>query len=156
MIQKADLNSPRERVNLHMPNTIVHFEIPADDAERLSRFYSDAFGWKFEKAKMPGPEYWLISTGLRGKSVGGGMYKKADMPGARPVNYVGIDNIDSAIERFKRAGGTVVIGKQEVPGTGWSLIGTDPEGNPIALWQAMKPARRAPRSQRSRKAKRRR
>jgi uncharacterized protein len=43
--------------------TIVHFEIPADDAERLSEFYGRVFGWKFEKAPIPGMDYWMISTG---------------------------------------------------------------------------------------------
>jgi len=42
-------------------HTIVHFEIPANDLEKLKKFYSDLFGWKFEK--FPGPaEYWSIIT----------------------------------------------------------------------------------------------
>ena len=42
-------------------HTIVHFEIPADDVERLRRFYSNLFGWKIEKT--PGPvDYWMIET----------------------------------------------------------------------------------------------
>jgi uncharacterized protein len=130
--------------------TIVHFEIPANEVERLSTFYKTVFGWKFEKAKMPGFDYWLISTGPRGKSVGGGMYKKmGSNEGAR--NFIGVEEIDSAIETFKKAGGTEVMGKQEVPGQGWSFIGADPEGNVIALWEQMKPARRAGRRRKSKK-----
>jgi predicted enzyme related to lactoylglutathione lyase len=117
--------------------TIVHFEIPANDVEKLRDFYSKCFGWKFQQAKVPGMEYWMISTGPRGKSVGGGMYKKMS-PNETPRNYVNVDNIDSAISTFKAAGGTEVIGKQEVPAMGWSFIGADPEGNMIALWQLMK------------------
>ena len=126
--------------------TVVHFEIPATDTERLSRFYSECFGWKFEKAPMPGMEYWLIATGPRGKSVGGGMYKKTDEHD-RPRNFIAVDKIDQAIEKFKSAGGTEVVEKQEVPGQGWSFIGADPEGNLVALWeQAAQPrqARRRP------------
>ena len=42
-------------------HTIVHFEIPADDVEKLREFYGQLFGWKIEK--MPGPvEYWGIQT----------------------------------------------------------------------------------------------
>ncbi|TLY05572.1 MAG: VOC family protein, partial [Thaumarchaeota archaeon] len=89
--------------------TIVHFEIPANEVERLSGFYRTVFGWKFEKAKMPGFDYWLIATGPRGKSVGGGMYKKmGPNDGAR--NFIGVEEIDSAIETFKKAGGTEVMG----------------------------------------------
>jgi len=130
--------------------TIVHFEIAAADADMLADFYSHAFGWKFEKAPMPGMDYWLISTGPRGKSLGGGMYKKED-PDDRGRNYVNVDNIDTAIETFKAAGGTEVVGKMQVPGMGWSFIGADPEGNHIALWQANMPAPARRRSGRKKK-----
>jgi predicted enzyme related to lactoylglutathione lyase len=125
--------------------TIVHFEIPASDVESLSKFYSDVFGWKFEKAPMPDFDYWLISTGPRGKSVGGGMYKK-DRDEDRPRNFIGVDEIDSAIEVFKSAGGKEVMSKQEVPGQGWSFIGADPEGNVLALWQQTSKPRQARRT----------
>src|SRR5712664_2030116 len=124
--------------------TVVHFEIPAIDVGNLSNFYSEVFGWKFEKAPMPDFDYWLISTGPRGKSVGGGMFKKEN-PEDKPRNFIGVSNIDAAIQEFKGAGGTEVIGKAEVPGQGWTFIGADPEGNMIALWQQVpaRPARRA-------------
>ncbi len=58
------------------------------------------------------------------------MFSKQTMPEARPVNYVGVDSVDSAIEKFKQAGGTMTVPKQEVPGTGWTALGVDPEGKP--------------------------
>ncbi len=40
-----------------MDHTIVHFEIPADDLDRATKFYREVFGW--EISKMPGPfEYY--------------------------------------------------------------------------------------------------
>lgn len=124
--------------------TIVHFEIPANDVERLSRFYQECFDWKFEKSPMPGFDYWLIATGPRGKSVGGGMYRRTS-PDERPRNFIAVDAIDTAIRTFTAAGGTQLVGKMEVPGQGWSFIGADPEGNVVALWEpAMTP--RAPRA----------
>ena len=124
--------------------TVVHFEIPANDVERQKEFYAQCFGWKFEQAKIPGMEYWMISTGPKAKSVGGGMYKKM-VPNESPRNYINVDNIDAAIQTFRNAGGSEVISKQEVPGMGWSFVGADPEGNAIALWQMMKmPAARKP------------
>ena len=135
--------------------TVVHFEIPANDTERLKNFYAECFGWKFENANMPGMEYWLISTGPRGKSVGGGMFKRMGSSDA-PRNYINVDNIDSAIETFKRAGGTELVSKQEVPKMGWSYIGADPEGNAIALWQTMVPVRRTVKKSKSKSKKSRR
>jgi predicted enzyme related to lactoylglutathione lyase len=125
--------------------TIVHFEIAATDTDKLVEFYTHAFGWKFEKAPMTGMEYWLISTGPRGKSLGGGMFRKTG-PDDRPRNFVNVDEIDSAIQTFKAAGGTEVVGKMEVPGMGWSFIGADPEGNHIALWQPSMRPRARPRA----------
>jgi predicted enzyme related to lactoylglutathione lyase len=132
--------------------TVVHFEIPVNDIEKQKEFYSKVFGWKFEQAKIPGMEYWLISTGPRDKSIGGGMYRKM-APTESPRNYVNVDNLDAAIETFKAAGGSEIIGKMEVPGMGWSYVGTDPEGNAIALWQSMMKERTKPRKAKKGKKK---
>ena len=66
--------------------TIVHFEIPSDNIERTKKFYTDLFGWKFDKWSSPpgseaipeGMEYWLISTvdDKGNNAVGGGMTKR--------------------------------------------------------------------------------
>jgi uncharacterized protein len=121
--------------------TIVHFEIPANDVERLSKFYGDVFGWKFDKMPMGEMDYYMISTGPQGKSVSGGMYKKM-MAEEKHRNYIGVDSVDAAAEALKNAGGMIMVEKQEVPGFGWSVIATDPEGNPLGLFQATTPARR--------------
>ena len=118
--------------------TVVHFEIPAKNVKKLSAFYTKVFGWKFRDSGMPGMGYWLISTGPRGKSVGGGMYRRESAKDL-PRNFIAVDRIDAAIRAFKAAGGKQVVPKMEIPGQGWSFIGKDPEGNPIALFQ---PARR--------------
>ena len=121
--------------------TIVHFEIPANDPAALSKFYTDVFGWKFNKGQMSDMDYWTISTGPRGKSVGGGMYKRTGATDV-PRNYIGVDKIDKHIEAFKKAGGREIAGKAEVPKMGWSYIGADPEGNLIAMFETMTPPRR--------------
>jgi predicted enzyme related to lactoylglutathione lyase len=128
--------------------TVVQFEIPADDPTALSKFYSEAFGWKLKDAKLTDFEYWLVSTGPRDKSVSGGIYKKYG-PHDAPRNYIGVDDIDEAIHRFIDAGGREHMGKQEVHGQGWSYVGRDPEGNLIALFQPMKRTNRTFRRRKS-------
>jgi predicted enzyme related to lactoylglutathione lyase len=32
-------------------NRVVHFEIPAENPQRLTNFYEELFGWKIEKAE---------------------------------------------------------------------------------------------------------
>jgi predicted enzyme related to lactoylglutathione lyase len=113
--------------------TVVHFEIPAGDVEKLSKFYTDSFGWKFKKMPMGDFEYWMISTGPEGKTVSGGMYKKMGTEG--PKNYIAVEEIDSAIATFEKAGGKEVMGKQRT-GQGWTFLGADPEGNVIGIFQS--------------------
>jgi predicted enzyme related to lactoylglutathione lyase len=126
-----------------MDHTIVHFEIPATDVEKLKKFYSKLFGWKIEKSPGPIP-YWIIEavptdekgTPLR-PGVNGGMYKK-DRPELKPVNYISVESIDEYIEKIKALGGKIVQPKQEVPDVGWIAIALDPEGNHFAMLQPMK------------------
>lgn len=134
--------------------TVTHFEIPAEDVEALSKFYSEVFGWRFEKSPMEQMDYWLIATGPMGRSVGGGMYKKTSA-GDAPRNFISVDRIDKTIDSFLAAGGKEAVGKQEVPGFGWSYIGVDPEGNMIGLFEPVR-RRRARRSTRASKRGRRR
>lgn len=115
--------------------TIVHFEIPANDVAKISKFYSESFGWKIEKSGMEAVDYWLIRTGPQEETMGGGIYQKMDSKDSIR-NYIGEDNIDGAIEKFKKAGGTGVHEKAEIPGEGWSFMGKDPEDNLIGIFQA--------------------
>ncbi|MDP2660146.1 MAG: VOC family protein [Dehalococcoidia bacterium] len=39
-----------------MNRTIVHFEIPANDPEKLAAFYRGLFGWKMVMPKQEVPE----------------------------------------------------------------------------------------------------
>lgn len=123
-----------------MDHTIVHFEIPAEDVEKLRKFYSDLFGWKIQR--YPGPmEYWLIETvpvdektqSLR-PGVNGGMFKK-EQAELKQVNYISVESIDEYIEKTKTLGGKILQPKQEVPNVGWVAVAIDPEGNQFAMLQ---------------------
>ena len=124
-------------------NTIVHFDIPANDPEKLKMFYSELFNWKIFRA--PGPiDYWMIETvpvdeqGMTIRpGVNGGMYKK-EQSELKPVNYILIEDIDEHILKIKNLGGTITRPKQEVPGVGWIALAVDPEGNAFAIMQSMR------------------
>ena len=131
-----------------MDHTIVHFEIPANNTEKLQKFYADVFGWKIEKGSgdMSGTmEYWLLGTVPVDKQmrplrpgVNGGMYKKTS-PEMKPVNYISVENADEYIEKIKKLGGKIIVPKQEVPQVGWTTVAIDPEGNHFAILQPMNP-----------------
>ncbi len=124
-----------------MDQTIIHFEIPADNLEKLKEFYEGLFGWKIVKSPAGFMEYWIIQTVptdengmLLRPGVNGGMYRKQGRD-SMPLNYVAVEDIDKAIGDVAKLGGRIIIGKQTVPGIGYTASIRDPEGNPIAMIQ---------------------
>jgi predicted enzyme related to lactoylglutathione lyase len=113
---------------------IVHFEIPADAPEQLAAFYTKLFGWKIEKAPVPGMDYWMCQTG-DGMGIDGGITKR--MSPQQPVtNYVNVEQLDATLSQATALGAKICLGKTPVPGMGWIAVATDPQGNPFGLWQA--------------------
>src|ERR1700704_5699167 len=51
---------------ISMPNRVVHFEIEAKDPDKLSKFYSSAFGWKMDKQGDDMGGYIVATTGPQG------------------------------------------------------------------------------------------
>lgn len=43
-------------------NPVIHFEMPYDDSERLTRFYKTAFGWKIQNMGAQMGNYVLATT----------------------------------------------------------------------------------------------
>jgi predicted enzyme related to lactoylglutathione lyase len=116
-----------------MAHPIVHFEIPAQDMERLKQFYSQLLGWKFEAA--PGmPNYMMITPAAQGDGINGGLMKKT-VPQQTGVNYVMVESVADYAEKAKQLGGQVVVPKTAIPKMGWFAVCLDPEGNPIGLFE---------------------
>jgi len=126
-----------------MDHTIMHFEIPANDVEKLKRFYEEIFGWRI--TQVPGPiEYWVIQTvpvdpkGMLARpGVNGGMYKR-QVPESKPINYFAVEAITDFLVKIVKLGGKVTQPKQEVPEIGWIAAAEDPEGNHFALIQPIR------------------
>src|SRR2546430_178626 len=110
---------------------IVHFEIPATDPEALTKFYTTLFGWKVEKAPLPGWDYWVCRTG-DGPGIDGAIMKRVD-PGQSVTNYLNVADITPALEKAKGLGAKVIVPRTPVPGMGWFAMAHDPQGNPFGL-----------------------
>jgi predicted enzyme related to lactoylglutathione lyase len=128
---------------MNMDHTVVHFEIPAENVEKLKSFYSKLFGWKIEKSSMP-MDYWLIQTvpidekGMPIRpGINGGLFRKdrPEMKNLKPVNYISVESIDDTIKKVKALGGKIIQPKQEVPNVGSFALALDPEGNSIGILQ---------------------
>jgi predicted enzyme related to lactoylglutathione lyase len=125
-----------------MDHTIVHFEIPANNLQKLKTFYENVLNWKIIKASMQGMEYWLIHTvptdekGMPQRpGVNGGMFPKQPQQPSYQVNYITIENMDEYTTKVTNNGGKILMAKQQVPTVGWVAVAEDPEGNKFGLLQ---------------------
>jgi len=122
-----------------MSNAIVHFEIPVDDVKRAKKFYEKALGWKItDPWKM---EYFMVETKKKGEEgINGGMMKRK-MPGQPFMNYLSVDSIDAACKKVEKAGGSIMLPKQEIgQGMGWIAVFQDTEGNAMGFHEVPKQA----------------
>ncbi|WP_406695286.1 VOC family protein [Singulisphaera sp. Ch08] len=119
-------------------NRLVHFEIPADQPETLTKFYSDLFGWNFQKVPVPGIDFWLCESGEDGPGISGAVMKRQN-PQQPVLNYVGVDNIDASIEKATTMGATVALPKMPVPGGRAIAVVIDPQGNLFGLLEETTP-----------------
>lgn len=122
-------------------HTVIHFEIPADDVEKIKTFYTKLFGWKI--TKLPEMEYYSIETvpmdekgNLKGPGVNGGLYKR-EMPRQQALNYVYVESVDEYSKKTAALGGEVLVAKTEIPGMGWFAVAKDPEGNVFGIFETI-------------------
>ncbi len=121
--------------------SVVHFEIPADDLERAQKFYSESFGWNVNYiAEM---NYAIVSTTESDEKTGapkkpgainGGMLKRQE-PVKNPVITINVESIDEAHDKIETAGGEIIRGKMPVGDMGFASYFKDSEGNVLGLWE---------------------
>lgn len=123
-----------------MANRIVHFEIEAQDKERATKFYEQAFGWKMQ---VSGPEtggYVVVITGTpndpKDPGINGGIFQGGEKKELNAYSCViGVEDIDKAIADVKSAGGKVLGEKMNIPTVGIYAKCEDTEGNRFTLLQ---------------------
>jgi predicted enzyme related to lactoylglutathione lyase len=119
---------------------VVHFEVIGTHPEQLRNYYAELFGWEFdtshpvaEAISEPG-NYGFVDrytmsdgTGIRGGVGGGAGYER------HAIFYVGVPDVEAALQDAERLGGTRVMGPVTSPSG--LVIGqfTDPEGNVIGV-----------------------
>jgi uncharacterized protein len=122
---------------------VVHFEMPAEDRNRMAAFYQKVFGWK---TQMLGPEmgdYVIVTTaesdvkpGAPAGAINGGFFpKKPDWPAQYPSIVIAVDDIKSAVQRVAEAGGKVLGEPMHIPSVGQYVAFFDTEGNRASMLQ---------------------
>ena len=123
-----------------MGQPVVHFEVIGKDPQKLRDYYTGLFGWDFQTPSPVAQEvsepqsYGFLDlvtsedgTGIRGGVGGGPSYK------SHAVFYVGVPNVEAALQRAESLGGTRAMGPATSPNG--LVVGhfTDPEGTLIGV-----------------------
>src|SRR5690554_4170178 len=104
-------------------NPVVHFEMPAEDRNRMAAFYTKAFGWQTQMLGEEMGNYVLVTTAetdeqgnpKRPRAIDGGFFMKSDDNRA-PSVVIGVDDIAAAARKVADAGGKVLGEPVEIPG----------------------------------------
>jgi predicted enzyme related to lactoylglutathione lyase len=123
-----------------MARPVVHFEVIGRNPDQLRRYYGDLFGWTFDTPSPVAKEvsdansYGFLDlvtgedgTGIRGGVGGGEGYE------SHALFYVGVEDVEAALQRAEGLGGTRVMGPVTSPNG--LVVGhfTDPEGTLIGV-----------------------
>jgi uncharacterized protein len=119
---------------------VVHFEVIGKDPQRLREYFSELFGWVFDTPSPVAQEvsepanYGFLDlvtsadgSGIRGGIGGGPAYE------SHAVLYVGVQDVEAALQRAEKLGGTRVMGPATSPNG--LVVGhfRDPEGTLIGV-----------------------
>jgi hypothetical protein len=124
-------------------NPVVHFELPYENAERISKFYKSVFGWKLTKLGEDSGNYILATTtdkdakpGFPAGAINGGFFPtKLDWPAQYPSIVMGVEDINESINNINKNGGKVLGEPMEIPNFGIYVSFLDTEGNRNSIIQ---------------------
>jgi predicted enzyme related to lactoylglutathione lyase len=124
-------------------NSVVHFEMPYENRERVAKFYESAFGWQTQMLGEDMGNYVLATTTetdengpTKPGSINGGFFhKKPDWPMQYPSIVIAVDNIKESVKKVTASGGKVLGEPMEIPGVGQYVSFIDTEGNRVSMLQ---------------------
>lgn len=109
-------------------HTPAWFDVSTPDASRARRFYQEMFGWPVN----PVDEIYTLVGDDGGRPTGGIGQAGPDSPYTGIVVYFPVDDIDAALARAERLGGTHVMEPIGTP-MGRIAVFTDPDGNRVGV-----------------------
>ena len=123
-------------------NSVVHFEVTADDPQRAKKFYGSVFDWSFVESGAEFGNYIICHTTETDKegmpqrkgAINGGIMKK-DKTAKNTILTVGVESLKDTLDKVNSNGGKVISETVEVPGVGLYARVEDTEGNVVSLMQ---------------------
>ena len=124
---------------------VVHFEMPAEDRERVARFYSGVFGWQMQQMGPEMGDYILATTTESDEkgpkapgAINGGFFAKGGEQEPYPSVVIEVQDIKQRMQQVRDAGGQVIGEPQPIPGVGDFVVIVDTEGNRLSMLQPPK------------------
>ncbi|RYG48085.1 glyoxalase [bacterium] len=123
-----------------MGNPVVHFEVVGKDPKALRSFYGGLFDWEFDtdspvaEGVSEAGEYGFVDHDAEaGVGIPGGVGGGAAYAG-HAIFYVGVPDVEAALQKAESLGGTRRMDPQKNPGKDLVVAHfTDPEGHLIGL-----------------------
>ena len=120
-------------VNSH--GRFVWYELMTTDIETAKAFYANVVGWGTRDASAPGLAYSLFTTGDSPVTGLMNVPEGARRTGVTPqwMGYVGVDDVDAAVDRIKQLGGAVHVPPTDLPNISRFSVVADPQMATLAL-----------------------
>ena len=111
-----------------MAHPVIHAEIRSEDPDATRAFFGELFGWTYSEGAVPG--YTFVNPGVEGAlpTAIGPLQGGSDAV----LFFVGVEDVDAALERAEQLGGSVVQPTQQVPGVAFGVF-SDPHGHRIGV-----------------------
>jgi len=125
-------------------NSVVHFEMPAEDRKRMADFYTSVFGWQTQMLGSEMGDYVVATTtesDEKGRPkkpgvINGGFFTKSDdKPAQYPSMVIAVEDIKEHMKKVEKAGGKVLGEPWDIPGVGLYVAFIDTEGNRVSMLQ---------------------
>ena len=104
-----------------MSTPILFLDIAGPDDDALRSFYTEVFGWNFSEQSQ-------VSVDAQSPI---GLAIRKD-PAEKRI-YMGVEDVDSCLEKVTEHGGSVDVPRFEVPGVVFLGLFKDPAGNEMGL-----------------------
>jgi predicted enzyme related to lactoylglutathione lyase len=126
---------PKESIGARLvndPGALSMNQLNAADRDAAERFYSELFGWRFEKVNEE-PAVWSMFNRDRLNAGMMDLPAEAQAPSHWLV-YFTVEDIDRAAGRIEEGRGDVVVPPTQIP-AGRFLVARDPQGAYFALFE---------------------
>jgi uncharacterized protein len=110
------------------------------DIETAKAFYASVLGWGARGASAPRSAYSLLTLGDTPVTGLMNMPEDARRMGVTPrwIGYVGVDDVDAAVDRTKQLGGAVYVPPTDVPNISRFSVVADPQMAALVLVKGLK------------------